>query len=246
MKTIKHWVIEHQVAAFFIMAFAITWGLGFSYNALLNDDQFLWFPVVFLSTCGPGLAGIIISAMTNTQPAQGSRKAFWSAFVIAWGIGLIVCLANLHFTGNVPLSPLVVGLFIVAVVPVAFIISSAYSRNREVRRYLSSLVQVGGVWRWSLLAMVMFPALFLICYPLNQLINKQPIPTGQLPEISLSLIGLVAVKFFYQLMFFNATGEETGWRGFALPRLQARTSPLMSGVMIGVLWAAWHFFGWKA
>jgi len=246
MNKLKNWIKEHQVSAFIIMTCAITWGLGFSYDAVLNDDQYVWLPVAFLAFTGPGLAGIIISAISNTQRRQGSQKAFWTAFAMAWSIGLMVCLANLHFIENMLLSPVVVGLLSVAVLPVAFVIASAYSRNQEVRGYLSSLVQVRGVWGWSLLALVMFPALFLICYPLNQLINKQPIPTGQLPEISLSLIGMVAVKFFYQLLFFNATGEETGWRGFALPRLQANASPLMAAVMIGILWATWHFFGWKA
>jgi len=158
----------------------------------------------------------------------------------------MVCLANLHFIENVQLSPVTVGLFSVAVLPVAFIIASVNSRNPGVRSYLASLVQVRGVWKWSLLALVLFPALLLVSYVLNPLLNEQPIPLHQLPEISLSLVGLVVVKFFYQLLFFNATGEETGWRGFALPRFQARTSPLIAAVMIGFFWATWHFFSWKA
>jgi uncharacterized protein len=35
-------------------------------------------------------------------------------------------------------------------------------------------------------------------------------------------------------------GEEPGWRGFALPRLQAIRSPLASAVILGVLAAVWH------
>jgi membrane protease YdiL (CAAX protease family) len=35
-------------------------------------------------------------------------------------------------------------------------------------------------------------------------------------------------------------GEEPGWRGFAVPRMQARTSPLVSAVILGVLVAGWH------
>jgi len=35
-------------------------------------------------------------------------------------------------------------------------------------------------------------------------------------------------------------GEETGWRGFALARLQARHSALASTMILSVMWAAWH------
>ncbi len=35
--------------------------------------------------------------------------------------------------------------------------------------------------------------------------------------------------------------EEPGWRGFALPRLQARFGPLRGTLVLGLAWAAWHF-----
>ncbi len=35
-------------------------------------------------------------------------------------------------------------------------------------------------------------------------------------------------------------GEEPGWRGFALPRLQASLGPLRASLVLGCLWAAWH------
>lgn len=56
-------------------------------------------------------------------------------------------------------------------------------------------------------------------------------------------------------MFLDAGAlfEENGWRGFALPRLQARHGPLLGTAILGVLWSGWHMpvkidlaltFGW--
>jgi len=244
MNKLTDWIKRHQVAAFFIITFTISWGLGFSYSAVMKQEQFLLLPLVFVATCGPGLAGIIISAVTNTQPRKGPRKAFWIAFLAAWFVSALVCLANLKFIEQFPLSPAAVGLFSIAVVPVAFVIASAYSRNPAVRSYLSSLVRLRGVLGWSLVALVLFPALFLISVPVSTFLGKQPSLSNQFPEISLSLFGLVAVKFIYQFFFFNATGEETGWRGFALPRLQVLISPLLTALIIGFFWASWHFLFW--
>jgi membrane protease YdiL (CAAX protease family) len=240
------WIRRHQVAAFFIIAFAISWGLGFSWGAVMKRNQFLLLPLPFVAACGPGLAGIIISAVTNTQPRQGPRRAFWIAFLVAWFLSALVGLANLEFIEQFPLSPTVAGLFTISVVPVAFVIASAYSRTPAVRSYLSSLIRLRGVVGWSLLGLVLFPVLLLISLSIDGLLSRQPILSSQFPDISLTLIGLVTIKFLYQLLFFNATGEETGWRGFALPRLQTRTSPLIAALSIAFFWVPWHFFLWQA
>jgi membrane protease YdiL (CAAX protease family) len=50
-------------------------------------------------------------------------------------------------------------------------------------------------------------------------------------------IGLVGVLL---LIAFGALGEETGWRGYALPQLQRRFSPLTSSLILAVLWFGWH------
>ena len=39
----------------------------------------------------------------------------------------------------------------------------------------------------------------------------------------------------------SAVGEELGWRGFALPRLQARRSALAASLIVGSVWGAYHF-----
>lgn len=46
-------------------------------------------------------------------------------------------------------------------------------------------------------------------------------------------------KFVFILLFIGV-GEETGWRGFALPELQKRLSPVVASLVLGAIWAAWH------
>ena len=73
--------------------------------------------------------------------------------------------------------------------------------------------------------------------PLDDLARNWPVIfTGYLPAVV-----YVAV--------FTGMGEEPGWRGFALPRLQERHGPLIGTAFLSVLWAMWHlpnvlFGGW--
>lgn len=38
--------------------------------------------------------------------------------------------------------------------------------------------------------------------------------------------------------------EEFGWRGYVLPRLQARWNALVSSIVLGVIWTVWHLSLW--
>ncbi|MBX7233315.1 MAG: CPBP family intramembrane metalloprotease [Caldilineales bacterium] len=49
-----------------------------------------------------------------------------------------------------------------------------------------------------------------------------------------------AIPSFFILTIFAGVGEEFGWRGFLLPRLQTRHNALVSGLIVGVAWATWH------
>jgi hypothetical protein len=42
------------------------------------------------------------------------------------------------------------------------------------------------------------------------------------------------------LALIAGLGEEPGWRGFALPRLETRLAPLLATALLGFVWAMWH------
>jgi uncharacterized protein len=52
--------------------------------------------------------------------------------------------------------------------------------------------------------------------------------------------GLFVPILLLQLLT-SGLGEEPGWRGYLLPRLQERFSPVRSVWLLGLAWAVWHY-----
>jgi membrane protease YdiL (CAAX protease family) len=50
--------------------------------------------------------------------------------------------------------------------------------------------------------------------------------------------------FLQQTLLGSSMGEEPGWRGYALPRLQSQQSSLRASVLLGVVCSAWHLPQW--
>ena len=49
------------------------------------------------------------------------------------------------------------------------------------------------------------------------------------------------VTFAVMVGLIGAFCEETGWTGFAIPHLRKRYSIFATGLLMGILWGAWHF-----
>jgi membrane protease YdiL (CAAX protease family) len=63
---------------------------------------------------------------------------------------------------------------------------------------------------------------------------------GLIPAIQLRPWSPTQLAFFAVMLFVFALPEELGWRGYALPKLLKAHSPLIAGLIVGVLWGSLH------
>jgi len=62
-------------------------------------------------------------------------------------------------------------------------------------------------------------------------------------EFSIYNIGTLGLWLLFNLLC-GPLGEELGWRGFALNKLEMKYSPLTSALILGFFWGLWHFPLW--
>ena len=90
-----------------------------------------------------------------------------------------------------------------------------------------------------ILSITLLPGLFLIAW---LLVNVQGGGWGSsaLRGGVLESAWLLLVMFAHNLLLGGSLGEEIGWRGFLLPELLKRMSPLAASLVLGVVWGLWH------
>jgi membrane protease YdiL (CAAX protease family) len=169
------------------------------------------------------LAGLILM-FAFTWPVDLAGVAYsrgWTGLRIPEGVSLLIGY----------------GIVIAAIVSTA-IVSGKAGVGALLRRFL--VWRVGGQWYAAALGLPL--VLLLLAVGLNSLL------TGTPPDFSryfareifgpgLSPWVLLLPYFLFALL---TNGEEIGWRGYTLPRLQKRFSPLVASLILGVVWGLWH------
>ena len=168
---------------------------------------------------------------------------FALAFAISWGLGAAVIFFRPQFEAVFgPLGPLLTSwpYYVAVCAPTisAVLVSFASGRLAGVKSLFAGLVRPFKI-RWAFVAL-----LTLACgYALLGLVGR--LSGGSVA----SSVDFQALTVSAPLLLFTTAnifvdpgpwGEETGWRGFALPRLLTRFSPLTAAVILGIVWGIWH------
>jgi membrane protease YdiL (CAAX protease family) len=103
-------------------------------------------------------------------------------------------------------------------------------------------------WKWHLVAILLLPTLRFAAILMTEWVTGVPADYSHpmirdLVPLDWPLLWMVIPWILFEI-FTN--GEEMGWRGYVLPRLQAKYNALTSTLILGVMWTAWHlpkFFG---
>jgi membrane protease YdiL (CAAX protease family) len=189
-------------------------------------------------------------AMATTSATSGLRPllrrhpvlfGFVLMFACTWPIDLWAAAGSRGWVSVAipPVLPILVGYgFVIAALTMTAILDGRAGVGALLRRFL--------VWRFGVVwyAVVLLGpfAVDLAGIGIDVLLHGT-VPAFDEPFINRILgpsFGLAVALPVFFLIDAVANGEEIGWRGYALPRLQARHSALVASVVIGIVWAVWH------
>ncbi len=157
---------------------------------------------------------------------------FALTFVISWG-SFVLVVGPGGFPGTPEQTERLMALAVLALLagpPVAGILLTGIVDGRAgLRQVLSRLLRwrVGAHWY----AVALMPAPLLAAAVLLALSLTSPIFTTD-DKAAVLLSGIAAG--------LTTVLEELGWTGFAVPRLRLRCGVGTTGLIVGVLWGAWH------
>jgi membrane protease YdiL (CAAX protease family) len=116
----------------------------------------------------------------------------------------------------------------------AFVVTGITEGRPGVKSLLRRYVQWRVKVRWYLVVLLAVPA--------SEVLGALVLPgvAASYQPLTLSMVLSYPLAFVATFALGGPLGEEPGWRGFALPRLQALRGPLVGSLVLGVLWGAWH------
>jgi membrane protease YdiL (CAAX protease family) len=171
---------------------------------------------------------------SRTTPTKAlPLKYIVIAFAFTWFFWWLVVLQGRGLISSLPVPELFLGAF--GPMVAAVVVTAQESGREGLRSLLSRIVR----WRvapiWYGVALLGPIVLALGAMALHVVLGGQP---PNLPGMIGALPTVLALSVY---MFIQVgIGEEIGWRGYALPKLQSGFSALVSSLILGGIWVLWH------
>ena len=176
-----------------------------------------------------------IKASTSRHPAL---TYYALVFAISWGLILIV-VGPSGFPGTSEeverLMPYAILAFVVGPALAGPLLTGFVYGRTGLREFRSRLLKWRVTGCWYAVALLTAPLLMTTVLLALSLFSRQFVP-GIFTSDEKSTLLLVGIATALVAGFF----EELGWTGFAIPRLRQHHGVLSTGLIAGVLWAAWH------
>jgi membrane protease YdiL (CAAX protease family) len=173
----------------------------------------------------------------NMPSDSGHLIAFFIlAYALSWSIAVPLALAN-HDVIPALLPEWMH--YLVAFGPMlAALIVTGLHRGRSGLKELGGRMIRWACPKWWIVAFSPLIIGYLVIMMLNTLTGSE-IHLSDLGEISyLPPLGAIGALLLWILTF--GFGEETGWRGYALPHLQKGRSAFTATMILAMFWALWH------
>jgi CAAX protease family protein len=239
----KEWMRRRPIEAFFLLAIALSFGTLFPAIYLIPHDAglggIMGFYIGKIGVYSPVLAGIFVTRII--QPGR-HRLPFARRLKISlpvWLVAMIISVANLKLTAppSVPMIGLIVLSIPASLLP-AWVISSAFAGSEGIRNMLATLIIPKGKILYYFIALLTFPIVTVA----GSMITNMMHANAWFPEVSRvgGLTMTLLSTFFFVIFFAGGINEESGWRGFAQKRLQAKYNPLVSAILLWFLMVIWH------
>jgi membrane protease YdiL (CAAX protease family) len=163
------------------------------------------------------------------------RHPVLTFFLLTYAVNIAACAAVVAINGAMPDAPTwpLWGLGIFSPTIGAVIMAAGLGGRSELGRLAARLRLWRIGWRWFLVGTV-FTLIPIGLAVVNVVLGGRPAGL----EAGLTL-GTALVALGYTLVA-GPLSEESGWRGFALPRLEERHSALSASLILGTVWAFWH------
>lgn len=180
-------------------------------------------------------------AQPSLRQAMGQHPLFaffFMAYAFSWILTIPCVLAEWSFLPESFFRPFFVLKAFAGPFVAAFLMVNITEGNAGKARFKRRFVQMRAGRQWYLMILLGIPALFLlgIIVQPGALASFQGFPRNGL----LQYLVYYLVNFLIIFFFGGPLAEEPGWRGFALPRIQARYGPLWGTLLLGIVWAFWH------